>query len=38
MQDLKEMNGTPESLLLDGEPMDLILPIVRADCAIISRS
>jgi medium-chain acyl-[acyl-carrier-protein] hydrolase len=34
IQEIREMNGTPESLLLDTEMMELILPIVRADFAL----
>jgi medium-chain acyl-[acyl-carrier-protein] hydrolase len=34
MQEIREMNGTPESVLLDTEMMQLILPIVRADFAV----
>ena len=34
LQEIREMNGTPESLLLDTELMDLILPIIRADFAV----
>lgn len=33
-QEIREMNGTPESILLDTEMMELILPIVRADFAV----
>jgi medium-chain acyl-[acyl-carrier-protein] hydrolase len=34
LEEIREMNGTPESLLLDAEMMELFLPVVRADFSV----
>jgi len=34
IQEIRAMNGTPESLLLNSELMKLILPIIKADFAV----
>ena len=34
---LRELNGTPESVLRDPELMDLVFPVIKADFAAVDR-